>query len=97
MPLSRRLPKKGFKNLFRKEIIIVNLASSTASPARSPSMRRPCWQARDPEDGRRDQDPRQGTIEKALTVRVNAISQAAKEKIEPPEGKVEVIGKRISI
>ena len=32
-----------------------------------------------------------GTIERALTVRVNAISQAAKEKIEAAGGKVEVI------
>jgi large subunit ribosomal protein L15 len=32
-----------------------------------------------------------GPIEKALTVRVNAISQAAREKIEAAGGKVEVI------
>jgi large subunit ribosomal protein L15 len=92
MPLSRRLPKKGFKNIFRKEIIIVNLDQLN------------CFSGEIPVDVagllaggviRRAGDGikilAKGTIEKALTVRVNAISQAAKEKIEAAGGKVEVI------
>ena len=32
MPLSRRLPKRGFKNIFRTEYRTVNEDSSNASP-----------------------------------------------------------------
>ena len=31
MPLQRRLPKRGFNNIFRKEIAIVNLAAIDAA------------------------------------------------------------------
>ncbi|MCU0530526.1 MAG: 50S ribosomal protein L15 [Syntrophales bacterium] len=93
MPLSRRLPKKGFKNVFRKEIVIVNLGELNRFSGEAPVDAAALLAGgviRRTGDGIKVLA--KGTIEKALTVRVNAISQAAKEKIEAAGGKVEVIG-----
>jgi len=92
MPLSRRLPKKGFKNIFRKEIIIVNLGELNRFSGETPVDAAALLAGgviRTTGDGIKILA--KGTIERALTVRVNAISQAAKEKIEAAGGKVEVI------
>jgi large subunit ribosomal protein L15 len=92
MPLSRRLPKKGFKNIFRKEIIIVNLGqlnSFSGEALVDAAALMAGGVIRKTGDGIKILA--KGTIEKALTVRVNAVSEAAKAKIEAAGGKVEVI------
>ncbi len=92
MPLARRLPKKGFKNIFRKEIVIVNLDQLNRLSGEGPVDALSLVAAgviRKTGDGIKVLA--KGTVEKALTVRVNAISQAAREKIEAAGGKVEVI------
>ncbi len=92
MPLSRRLPKKGFKNIFRKEIIIVNLSQLSGFSGETPVDAAALIAGgviRKTGDGIKILA--KGTIEKALTVRVNAVSEAAKAKIEAAGGKVEVI------
>jgi len=92
MPLSRRLPKKGFKNIFRKEIVIVNLGQLNSFSGETPVDAAALMAGgviRKTGDGIKILA--KGTIEKALTVRVNAVSEAAKAKIEAAGGKVEVI------
>jgi large subunit ribosomal protein L15 len=92
MPLARRIPKKGFKNIFRKEIIIVNLDQLNRFSGEAPVDAAALLAGgviRKIGDGIKILA--KGTIERALTVRVNAISQTAKEKIEAAGGKVEVI------
>ena len=92
MPLARRIPKRGFKNIFRKEIIIVNLDQLNRFSGEAPVDAAALLAGgviRKIGDGIKVLA--KGTIERALTVRVNAISQAAKEKIEAAGGKVEVI------
>ena len=39
MPLARRVPKRGFNNIFAKPLEIINLLTAT------PSLPRPCWSA----------------------------------------------------
>lgn len=92
MPLARRIPKKGFKNIFRKEMIIVNLDQLNRFSGEAPVDAAALLAGgviRKIGDGIKILA--KGTIERALTVRVNAISQTAKEKIEAAGGKVEVI------
>ncbi len=92
MPLSRRLPKKGFTNIFRKEIVIVNLGQLNRFSGETPVDAAALVSEgviRKSGDGIKLLA--KGTIEKALTVRVNAVSEAAKAKIEAAGGRVEVI------
>jgi large subunit ribosomal protein L15 len=92
MPLHRRLPKRGFTNIFKKTIAIVNVSDLSrfeqgavidqASLVRSGLVK-----------GRQDGIKLlgQGDISIALTVKLNAVSRSAKAKIEAAGGTVEVI------
>lgn len=93
MPLQRRLPKRGFVNIFGKEFAIVNL----------------CDLEKTFEDGALiDADAllgsglikktldgvkvlANGELTKKFTVKVNAYSETAKNKIEAAGGKAEVV------
>ena len=93
MPLQRRIPTRGFVNIFAKEIAIVNLSAIDEKF----------------EDGavvdvealinaglvKKALDGvtvlGNGEISKKLTVKVNAFSESAKAKIEAAGGKAEVI------
>lgn len=92
MPLQRRVPKRGFTNKFRKEIIIVNVAQLNRYDANSvitPETLLESGLIKKLGDGVKVLG--KGELEKALTVKANAISQTAAEKIEAAGGKVEVI------
>lgn len=92
MPLQRRVPKRGFTNKFKKEIVIVNLMQLNRFDANSvvtPETLLESGLIKKLGDGVKVLG--KGEIEKALTVKVNAISQTAAEKIEAAGGKVEVI------
>jgi large subunit ribosomal protein L15 len=96
MPLQRRLPKRGFKNPFRRDVVVVNVgAVAERFPAGAG-------------DGLIDPDrlreagmvPRsagfvkvlaEGDIKHALTIRAHAFSKAAQEKISKAGGKAELI------
>jgi large subunit ribosomal protein L15 len=92
MPLQRRLPKRGFRNPFRKEFEVVNLqglgrfaAGSVVGPA---ELAEAGLAAR---NAKRIKILGKGTIEHALTVRAHGFSEAAKAAIEAKGGSVEVI------
>ena len=90
MPLYRRLPKRGFKNRNTKEIVAINVdrlnvfedgdtVTITALVEKGVIS--------NPRDGVKVLG--NGTLEKKLTVKVTAVSQGAKEKIEALGGSVE--------
>ena len=92
MPMQRRLPKRGFNNIFAKEIISINVGSlnkfedgasvDAAALMEAGILKKEC-------DGVKILS--NGTLTKKLTVKANAFSAAAKEKIEAAGGKAEVI------
>lgn len=91
MPLYRRLPKRGFKNIFRKEYHIVNI-DDLAKRFKSNEIVDPKALR---EVGLIKMGPVKllgyGEITFPLTVRVHRFSKQAKEKIELAGGKVEVL------
>ena len=91
MPLTRRIPKRGFTNIFRLPWSIVNLRDLNRFPADSVVD-----EAALKEAGlvgaktKRIKLLAQGEITVALTVKVQAASAQAKARIEAAGGKVEV-------
>lgn len=92
MPLQRRIPKRGFTNIFRKNIAVVSLADLNqfeAGVTVTPAMLREAGLVKGKVDGIKILA--NGDIEKSLTVQVNQCSKGAAAKIEAAGGKVEVI------
>ena len=92
MPLARRIPKRGFNNIFAKPLTAINVSALE------------CFASGDTVDEKAIVDAGivskckygikilgNGTLTKNLTVKVSAFSQSAKEKIEAAGGKAEVI------
>lgn len=92
MPLQRRLPKRGFNNVFAKTIVAVNVGTlnkfedgavvDTQALIDAGIVKTCC-------DGVKILS--NGELTKKLTVKVFAFSEAAKTKIENAGGKAEVI------
>lgn len=93
MPLQRRIPKRGFVNIFAKEIATVNVAAindkfddgatvTIETLVESGLVKKTL-------DGVKVLG--QGELTKKLTVQANAFSASAKAKIEAAGGKAEVI------
>ena len=93
MPLQRRIPKRGFVNIFAKEIAIVNLSALEEKFADGAVVDVEALIAaglvKKELDGVKVLG--NGEITKKLTVKVNAFSESAKAKIEAAGGKAEVI------
>jgi large subunit ribosomal protein L15 len=92
MPLQRRLPKRGFRNLFRKEWTIVNVKDLSRFPAGAvvdAEALRAAGLVKKVGAGIKILGD--GMIDHALTVRAHHYSLAAKRKIEAAGGKAEVI------
>ena len=92
MPLYRRLPKRGFTNIFAKEYACINIDRLNIfedGTEVTPELLREMGVVKKLYDGVKVLG--NGNIEKKLTVKVNKISKAAQEKIEAAGGKVEVI------
>ncbi|MGH7899314.1 MAG: 50S ribosomal protein L15 [Candidatus Binatia bacterium] len=91
MPLARRLPKRGFRNPSRTVFEIVSLARLERFPAGA-TVDRAVLRAQRIVKGRGPiKILSDGEIQRALTVRVNAISAKAREKILAAGGTVEVV------
>jgi large subunit ribosomal protein L15 len=92
MPLARRLPKRGFRNRFRKDIIAVNLEQLKKFAEGSvvdPDTLLQQGIIKRKGDGVKILG--KGDIAYPLTLKVNNISRSAREKIEASGGSVEVI------
>lgn len=92
MPLMRVIPKRGFNNIFAKTIVAINVgtldkfedgAVVDAQALLDAGIVKTCC------DGIKVLG--NGNLSKKLTVKVNAFSESAKQKIEAAGGKAEVI------
>ena len=92
MPLQRRIPKRGFNNIFAKNVVAINLNSLNAFEDGAVVDAAALIKA-----GivKRDFDILKvlanGKLTKKITVKANAFSESAKQKIEEAGGKAEVI------
>jgi large subunit ribosomal protein L15 len=93
MPLIRRLPKRGFTNIFREPFQVVNLkalasfdpdsAVDTAALAKAGlihSAKRPV------------KILAEGDLDRPLRLKVDAVSATARQKIEAAGGSIELVG-----
>ena len=92
MPLFSRMPKRGFKNINRKEYAIVNLETLNKfedGAEVTPALLVESGIIKDEKDGIKVLG--NGTLNKQLTVKASKFSASAKEEIESKGGKAEVI------
>lgn len=92
MPLYRRIPKRGFKCRNHKEIVTINLSMLDRFEDGSDVSVVTLIEAgivKNPKDGVKILG--NGELTKKLTVKANAFSKSAAEKIEALGGKAEVI------
>ena len=92
MPIQRRLPKRGFTNIFKKKIAVVNLRDLLALESGSLVDEAALMKAglvKGQKDGIKLLG--HGEIRVALNVKVNQVSKSAREKIEAAGGSVEVV------
>ena len=92
MPLYRRIPKRGFKNVFKKEWSIMNVSdlnSYEEGTVITPELLIADGKVKQVTAGVKILGD--GELEKKLTVQANKFSKAAIEKIEAAGGKAEVI------
>ncbi|KRM19762.1 50S ribosomal protein L15P [Ligilactobacillus hayakitensis DSM 18933 = JCM 14209] len=92
MPLFRRMPKRGFKNINRKEFAIVNLETLNKfedGAEVTPALLVEAGIVKDEKDGIKVLG--NGELNKKLTVKASKFSASAKEAIESKGGKAEVI------
>ena len=92
MPLYRRIPKRGFHNRNTKEIVAINVDVLNAfedGTEVTVAKLQEVGVIKNPKDGVKILG--NGEITKKLTVKVNAFSESAKEKILAVGGKAEVI------
>jgi len=91
MPLHRRLPKRGFTNIFKKKIAVINIRDlarfENGSIVDEAALIR-VGLVKGPRDGIKLLG--QGEIKIPLTIKVNGVSKNAREKIIAAGGKIEV-------
>ncbi len=92
MPLVRRLPKRGFRPLFRVEYEVVNVGSLSRFTAGGVVTPQAMAEAGLIKGNGKVKILGDGEIEHGLTVRADRFSRKAIEKIEGAGGKGEVIG-----
>ena len=92
MPLYRRIPKRGFTNVFRKEWSVMNVSDLNCfedGTEITPELLVKEGKVKQVKAGVKILG--EGDLEKKLTVKANKFSKAAIEKIEAAGGKAEVI------
>jgi large subunit ribosomal protein L15 len=92
MPIQRRLPKRGFTNIFQKKIAVINLRDLSRFESGSLVDDAALVQA-GLIKGKRDGIKLlgHGEIKQPLKIRLTHISKSAREKIEAAGGTVEVL------
>lgn len=92
MPFQRRMPKRGFTNIFKKEYAILNLKDLSefkGSDAITPEVLLEKGVIRKLKDGVKILG--EGDLKGPLTIKANKFSNSALKKIEAAGGKAEVI------
>jgi large subunit ribosomal protein L15 len=90
MPLHRRIPKRGFKNIFREEYAVVNLdrLEAVGETEITPEVLKKAGVVR---SKKRVKILGTGELKSALTVKAHKFSKTAQEKITKAGGKFEVL------
>ena len=92
MPLHRRVPKRGFNNIFRQEYQIVNLETLAILGEKeiTPEVLKHAGAIRKASEPVKILGD--GELKVALTVRAHKFSKSAQEKITAAGGKIEILG-----
>jgi large subunit ribosomal protein L15 len=92
MPLHRRLPKRGFTNIFRKEYAIINLGSLDRLEGDSfdPAKLMEIGAIRKLKDGLKILGS--GELKRKIQVKAHLFSKSALEKIQAAGGTIEILG-----
>lgn len=92
MPLQRRIPKRGFNNIFAREVVSINVGSlnrfEDGAEVNIDALKEAGLLKK---GGDALKILANGELSKKLTVKANAFSEAAKAKIEAAGGKAEVV------
>jgi len=93
MPLQRRVPKRGFRNPFRVPYQVVNVSALARleETELTPEVLH-AHRLIDNGTGRPVKVLGDGSIDRKVTVRAHAVSEAARAKIEAAGGTIELIG-----
>ena len=93
MPLQRRIPKRGFNNIFATNYVAINVGVLNEKFNDGDVVDAAAIKAsgiiKNTKDGIKILG--EGNLEKKLTVKASAYSESAKQKIEEAGGKAEVI------
>lgn len=91
MPLQRRVPKRGFKNIFRKEWVVLNVSMFENRDVSEVTLEdyRKLGLIKNTRDGVKILGD--GELTKAITFHAHKFSKSAQEKIEKAGGKCVVI------
>ncbi|MBQ6401820.1 MAG: 50S ribosomal protein L15 [Firmicutes bacterium] len=92
MPLYRRIPKRGFTNIWGTEYTTLNVSDLNrfeAGTEVTPELLKEMGMAKQVKDGIKILGG--GELEKSLTVKAHKFTKTAAEKIEAAGGKAEVI------
>ncbi len=92
MPLHRRLPKRGFTNIFKREYAIVNLGRLEKLEGDSFNLDRlvELGVVKKPGEGLKILGA--GELTRGITVEAHQFSKSAMEKIQKAGGKAQVVG-----
>jgi large subunit ribosomal protein L15 len=95
MPMTRRIPKRGFTNVFRIEAYPVNVGTLEKQFAAGETVDLSSLQAKGivPKKAETVKILGEGTLSKKLVVKVQRVSQMAKEKVEKAGGAVEIVAR----
>ena len=91
MPLQRRLPKRGFTNIFQKQFNIVNVdvINDLTESVITPDVLQSAGVVKNTK--KMVKILGKGELTKSVTVKAHAFSASAKEKIIKAQGSVEII------
>ena len=92
MPLHRRLPKRGFTNIFKKEYVLINLSALSRFEPETvldlEAFKKAGLVKREKDRVKLLGD---GEISHPVVVKVNKVSKTARSKIEAAGGRVEIL------
>ncbi len=97
MPIQRRLPKRGFKNIFRVEYRVLNLRSLIGHTETEYDIAKLEMMGLVPSKGQKGKNPVKvlaslnEEFDLKINIKANAFSRRAKEIIEANGGKAEVV------
>ncbi|MFW6160718.1 MAG: 50S ribosomal protein L15, partial [Acidobacteriota bacterium] len=94
MPLHRRLPKRGFTNIFRKEYAVVNLESLEKIDKKEIGIKDLAESGLICKETEKVKILGKGTLSSAKVVHAHKFSKSARKTIEEAGGKAVVIGNK---